>query len=640
MVRGVADRAFLPAKSLLEEVGDMMILTGKTIMSALRPPYPYGGEFVQQFLFALKLCWFPLVVSTVAFGYGAPGLQAANFLVLFGALDRLGGFFVLASIREFAPFVTAIVLAGVAGTAITADLGARKIREELDALQVLGVDPVKNLVVPRFLALMLVTGLFDIYALLFGIFGGIARDARQRRAARPVLGDVLHQRLGHGPLGVGPQVHDVRRDHRDRLLLQGHDRVGRRRGGGPGRQPGGRHRHHGRLRVQLRVHADAARDPSRDHGDQVNIGWLSVPRDWIASFGEIVKFCSRIVAEVFTLKVLRFFGEALRQAGILILSSTIVIWGLIFIIGLQCGIEGAYFNRSVGSPAYAGVFAAWCDLRELVPYAFGYMMSAKIGTGIVAELGSMRISDEIDALEVMGIPSLTFLCATKLLGGWLVLPFMYLAGIGAGFFASYLAVVQQIGEVSQRRLLPDLLDVPEPTRPLIQRDKGHDDGHGHRARRLLLRLQRRAAARSAWAPRPRSRWCSTSCSCTSSACWGRSSSGARTHGRQSEVERRHATLSDDTQDPRRAATAGPPAGAGRSETQPREQPTREQDTEERSPEHDPELRAPPRAGRSATATPTTSTSGTRARSARPACRTRSSSSRCTRRSAATRSCAA
>ena len=127
----------------------MMILTGKTIVSAIRPPYPYGGEFVSQFLFALKLCWFPMIISTVAFGYGAPGLQAANFLVLFGAIDRLGGFFVLASIREFAPFVDAIVMAGVAGTAITADLGARKIREELDALQVLGVDPVKNLVVPR-----------------------------------------------------------------------------------------------------------------------------------------------------------------------------------------------------------------------------------------------------------------------------------------------------------------------------------------------------------------------------------------------------------------------------------------------------------------------------------------------------------
>ena len=53
MVRAVADRAFLPAKSLLEQVGDMMILTGKTVLSAMRPPYPYGGEFVQQAMFSL-----------------------------------------------------------------------------------------------------------------------------------------------------------------------------------------------------------------------------------------------------------------------------------------------------------------------------------------------------------------------------------------------------------------------------------------------------------------------------------------------------------------------------------------------------------------------------------------------------------
>ncbi|HZV72731.1 MAG TPA: ABC transporter permease, partial [Conexibacter sp.] len=173
MIQQIADRAFLPARSTLEELGDIIILTGKTIVSAIRPPYPYGGEFVAQFLFALKLCWMPLLITTVVASYAAPGLQAANFLILFGALDRLGGFFVLAVIREFAPIFCAIIVAGVAGTAITADLGARKIREELDALQVLGVDPVKNLVVPRFLALMIVTGLFDIYALLFGVFGGV-----------------------------------------------------------------------------------------------------------------------------------------------------------------------------------------------------------------------------------------------------------------------------------------------------------------------------------------------------------------------------------------------------------------------------------------------------------------------------------
>src|SRR5213080_2434258 len=191
MVRAVADRAFLPTKKLLEQVGDMMILSGKTIMSALRPPYPYSGEFVIQYMFALPLCWFPLLISTIAINYGAPGLQAGNFLVLFGALDRLGGFFVLASIREFAPFVTAIILAGVAGTAITADLGARKIREELDALQVLGVDPVKNLVVPRFLALMIVTGLFDVYAVLFGLFGGLVANAVNEQPVGPFIANLL-----------------------------------------------------------------------------------------------------------------------------------------------------------------------------------------------------------------------------------------------------------------------------------------------------------------------------------------------------------------------------------------------------------------------------------------------------------------
>jgi phospholipid/cholesterol/gamma-HCH transport system permease protein len=185
MVRSAAERAYLPAKGLLEEIGDMMVLTGRTIFSALRPPYPYGGEFVSQFLFALRLCWLPLLISTVCICYGAPGLQAANFLTIFGALDRVGGIFVLGAVRELAPFVTAIVVAGVAGTAITADLGARKVREELDALQVLGVDPVKNLVVPRFLALMVVTGLFDIYALLFGIFGGIIAEVVNQQPLGP-----------------------------------------------------------------------------------------------------------------------------------------------------------------------------------------------------------------------------------------------------------------------------------------------------------------------------------------------------------------------------------------------------------------------------------------------------------------------
>jgi phospholipid/cholesterol/gamma-HCH transport system permease protein len=173
MVRTAVDRVFLPLRSAIETFGAVGVLTGKTIVSALRPPYPYGGEFVSQFLFTLRLAWLPMIVASICFTYGPSGIQTANFLNLFGALDRLGGLFMLAVVREFAPLVCAIVIGGVAGTAITADLGARKIREELDALMVLGVDPIKNLVVPRFLALMIATGLFNVYAVIFGTFGGI-----------------------------------------------------------------------------------------------------------------------------------------------------------------------------------------------------------------------------------------------------------------------------------------------------------------------------------------------------------------------------------------------------------------------------------------------------------------------------------
>jgi phospholipid/cholesterol/gamma-HCH transport system permease protein len=192
----------------------------------------------------------------------------------------------------------------------------------------------------------------------------------------------------------------------------------------------------------------SAVEQPNDGLDAVENDLIILPRQWLEATGEIAKFTGRIAGQVYSGRVFRFFGEALRQSGILIISSTLVIWGLVFIIGLTCGIEGAYFTQGNGTPGYAGVFTAWCDLRELVPYAFGYMMAAKVGTGIVAELGSMRISDEIDALEVMGIDSVTFLCATRLLAAWLVLPFMYIAAIGAGFLASYLAVVKQIGVVS------------------------------------------------------------------------------------------------------------------------------------------------------------------------------------------------
>jgi phospholipid/cholesterol/gamma-HCH transport system permease protein len=168
----------------------------------------------------------------------------------------------------------------------------------------------------------------------------------------------------------------------------------------------------------------------------------------LRSFGSASLFCWRIVYKVLNGRVLKFIGETVRQSGILITGSAVIVLGMVFIFGLQCGIEGAYGAQSVGATSAAGAITALCDLREIIPYAFGYMMAAKVGTGFVAEIGSMRISDEIDALEVMGFDSILYLGATRLLGTWLVLPFLYMAAVLVGYVASYVAVVVQLGQVS------------------------------------------------------------------------------------------------------------------------------------------------------------------------------------------------
>jgi len=173
IVRTASEGSWLPLRGFVIEVGEICLMAARTIVKAVTPPYSYGPEFIEQFMFVLRLAWFPMILTSLGLSFGPAGIQTVGILKLFGAVDRLGGVFALVVVREFAPLVCAIVIAGVAGTAITADLGARKVREELDALVVMGVDPIRSLVVPRFLSLMLITALFDIYALIFGTLGGL-----------------------------------------------------------------------------------------------------------------------------------------------------------------------------------------------------------------------------------------------------------------------------------------------------------------------------------------------------------------------------------------------------------------------------------------------------------------------------------
>ena len=122
---------------------------------------------------------------------------------------------------------------------------------------------------------------------------------------------------------------------------------------------------------------------SRAAGDQVMGGLLATRRaEWLASTGDIGGFMGRGRAR--RLRAARrcaSSAKTLRQAGLLIVSSTLVDrgGGLLHRPAGTCGIEGAYFAEAQGTGAISGIFAAWCDLREAVPYAFGYMMAAKVG---------------------------------------------------------------------------------------------------------------------------------------------------------------------------------------------------------------------------------------------------------------------
>jgi phospholipid/cholesterol/gamma-HCH transport system permease protein len=156
----------------LRVLGGMAELTVACGRALARPTRGRLRELVRQWALILRSALPAAMLSIAAWGFAGPGLQAGNFLVSFGSIDRSGGFMVVAIVREFGTFVTATVVAGVVGTMFTAELGTRKVRGELDALAVLGVDPVGDLIAPRVLALILAMIGLDLLALLFGVLGG------------------------------------------------------------------------------------------------------------------------------------------------------------------------------------------------------------------------------------------------------------------------------------------------------------------------------------------------------------------------------------------------------------------------------------------------------------------------------------
>jgi phospholipid/cholesterol/gamma-HCH transport system permease protein len=135
-----------------------------------RRPWP-KGEFLDQVWFLIKVTTVPVILVSIPFGM-IISLHVGSFLTELGAQAHMGAAMVLAVVREEAPVATALLIAGAGGSAMCADLGSRRIRDEIDAMAVLGIDAIHRLVMPRLLAASIVAILLDAIVSIAGIAGG------------------------------------------------------------------------------------------------------------------------------------------------------------------------------------------------------------------------------------------------------------------------------------------------------------------------------------------------------------------------------------------------------------------------------------------------------------------------------------
>jgi len=128
-------------------------------------------EFIEQAWFITSVVLMPTILVSIPFG-AVISLQVGNLTGQLGAQSFAGATAVLAVVREAAPIAAALLIAGAAGSAICSDLGARKIREEIDAMEVLGIDPLERLVAPRVVATVFVALMINGIVIGAGIGGG------------------------------------------------------------------------------------------------------------------------------------------------------------------------------------------------------------------------------------------------------------------------------------------------------------------------------------------------------------------------------------------------------------------------------------------------------------------------------------
>ncbi|TGN62588.1 ABC transporter permease [Nocardioides eburneiflavus] len=149
-------------------------------------------------------------------------------------------------------------------------------------------------------------------------------------------------------------------------------------------------------------------------------------------------------------EIMRILAEVTLGSGALaVIGGTVgVIIGMTFFTGAQVGLSGYAALNQLGTAAFSGFVSAYFNTREIAPLVAGIALAATVGCGFTAQLGAMRISEEVDALEVMAIPSMPFLVATRVVGGLIAIIPLYVVGLLSSYFASRLVVTQIYGQSS------------------------------------------------------------------------------------------------------------------------------------------------------------------------------------------------
>ena len=176
---------------------------------------------------------------------------------------------------------------------------------------------------------------------------------------------------------------------------------------------------------------------------------VNAPLGVLDNFGEQMSFYVRAVAwspktiRRYKKETLRILSEVVFGSGALaVIGGTVgVIAFMCFFTGTEVGLEGYAGLQQLGVEAYTGFITAFFNTREIAPLVAGLALSATVGCGFTAQLGAMRISEEVDALEVMAVPSLPFLVTTRMIAGFIAVIPLYVIGLLASYLASYGVVV-------------------------------------------------------------------------------------------------------------------------------------------------------------------------------------------------------